>query len=104
MTDSKTATELLPCPFCGGEACHYAPGPVEHHIECVDCYADIKKDSEFEAIEAWNTRAVRKCKLTPDGMMDGKMWLACSECHGYVSADYDPPNYCPHCGAKAVER
>ena len=59
------------------------------------CFASAR-----EAIEAWNERAVRKCKLTPDGMMDGKMWLACSECHGYVSADYDPPKYCPHCGCE----
>ena len=40
------------------------------------------------------------CEFTPDGMANGKMWLACSACNGYVSADYDPPRYCPHCGAK----
>ena len=43
------------------------------------------------------------CKLEPDGMHNSKLWYACTACGGYVSADYDPPNYCPHCGAKVVE-
>ena len=54
MSDETT---LLPCPFCGGEARHYAPGPIDHHIECVECYADIHRATEAEAIAAWNTRA-----------------------------------------------
>ena len=54
MSDETT---LLPCPFCGGEARHYASGPIDHHIECVECYADTHRDTEAEAIAAWNTRA-----------------------------------------------
>lgn len=53
-------TDLKPCPFCGGEARHYAPGPIEHHIECTNpkCYAVTHGwPTEAEAIAAWNARA-----------------------------------------------
>lgn len=108
MTDSKT--ELLPCPFCGGEAYHYAPGPVEHHIACRNyetCGADIKRNTEAEAIAAWNTRATLgsgTCKLEEtESYPSENGWvhvLECSNCGKeceHVNGDYE---YCPHCLAK----
>ena len=52
-----------------------------------------------QAIEATLGRGVCSYEISSFG--DGKVWFECSECGGMVSADYDPPRYCPHCG-KAV--
>ncbi|MBQ2680420.1 MAG: Lar family restriction alleviation protein [Eggerthellaceae bacterium] len=57
-------TELLPCPFCGGEA-HVIPqmdgisGTVKYSVYC-DSRCGVVAfycDTEAEAIDAWNTRA-----------------------------------------------
>lgn len=108
-------TKLLPCPFCGGEARHYAPGLIDHHIECRKCTADVAGDSEAEAIAAWNTRAddyrqaaeywqrtyeeafaERTCKpVEKDGVM------RCPNCD-YPLGIMSVPAYCAGCGAKVV--
>lgn len=55
-------TELLPCPFCGGEAemltAESMNGGYLFGIMCNDCRSrgDVY-DTEAEAIAAWNTRA-----------------------------------------------
>lgn len=55
-------SELLPCPFCGGEAetltAESMYGGYLFGIMCNDCRSrgDVY-DTEEEAIEAWNTRA-----------------------------------------------
>jgi len=53
---------LLPCPFCGGEACwvlnhHMLP---EYQVTCIRCHADAGTwdDSVGMAIDRWNTRCV----------------------------------------------
>lgn len=47
--------ELLPCPFCGGEA--DIEGSEHHYIYCKNCFADTRTyGSKAEAIKAWNTR------------------------------------------------
>ena len=46
----------------------------------------------------------RTCEFQYDGMMDKKVWSACSACGGSVNAEYDPPRFCPHCGARMVSR
>lgn len=55
--------ELKPCPFC---ACHHittASGQAEFEDEpdwvaaCAGCHAEVRGDTEAEAITAWNTRA-----------------------------------------------
>ena len=48
--------ELLPCPFCGGEAA-LAYGVYDRWIFCKKCGASTKQyETNEEAIAAWNTR------------------------------------------------
>lgn len=53
--------DLLPCPFCGGEACYdFFPGEGEHGVCCLgrECGASVEGfDSMETAFSAWNTRA-----------------------------------------------
>lgn len=99
-------SELLPCPFCGGEADEYE-GDYGNGIYCMMCgamvgepihleYRTTKRVSIAEAIEAWNTRyhsefektvikawkeikdyTERTCKNDDD---DCDAWFKCSEC------------------------
>lgn len=115
-------SELLPCPFCGGEA-----SIVDHHNDdgsvSVGCANDTCLGfsglgwlyaTEAEAIEAWNIRAERTCEPVVDSQ-DG---LVCSECGssalvrdwvemhswggGYERVRFATYDYCPNCGAKVV--
>lgn len=64
-----TAPDLLPCPFCGGEAAYdfHAKGnpgawenDCDHWVYCEadDCFANVGLcESKAEAIAAWNRRA-----------------------------------------------
>ena len=98
-------SELLLCPFCGGEVemltAESMYGGYLFGIMCNDCRSrgDVY-DTEAEAIAAWNSRAERTCEFAPDGMMDDRLWFACSNCGGYITTDYGMPSYCPHCGAE----
>ena len=48
--------ELLPCPFCGGEADIEGISEI-HYISCKNCYAETRTyGSKGEAINAWNKR------------------------------------------------
>lgn len=99
-------SELLPCPFCGGEADEYE-GEYGNGIYCMQCGAMVgepihlgfnvaERVSYGQAIEAWNTRAdtatlyedgfylhgrkfvpERTCRNTDD---DCDAWFECSEC------------------------
>lgn len=120
-------SELLPCPFCGGEAQTLRNGS----WWCVACRTpfccDVGKfDTEAEAIAAWNTRTGGYCAYAqPTDLTDGcalfkertckqeergwgtegdhaRVWLTCGhDC--MVPTVQDLPNYCPHCGAKVVD-
>lgn len=113
MTNAK---ELLPCPFCGGEARHYAPGPTDHHIECRSCSADVSGYmEEAVAAEAWNTRTASGDDFSR-AVHDGHLWrrindhIKCRNCGLNIESvipldgcNRNAIRYCPGCGAKAVE-
>ena len=54
-------TNLLPCPFCGGNASIPESYPYHHLVFCTSCgcKTDIC-DTEAEAIAAWNRRVEPK--------------------------------------------
>lgn len=104
-------TKLLPCPFCGGEAqvARTAAGYWAAYCEEPMCGSVGNFKTEAEAIDAWNTRAERTCRMTDRG--------ECSECGAYIvrawtevhdfngdmkRIDLRSHNYCPNCGAKVV--
>lgn len=103
---------LLPCPFCGGEAetltAESIHGGYLFGIMCNDCGSrgDVY-DTEAEAVAAWNTRAERTC----EEYGSVRVWQTCNiwshelSCgHETDTLEKEPPNYCPSCGAKVVER
>ena len=91
--------ELLPCPFCGGEAELDAGETLDDHVVkltyyvfCFGCFVQsVKFPSEADAIEAWNCRAAPPAIATPinhielmnlgflDAGIDGFYYLAVSE-------------------------
>lgn len=111
-------TELLPCPFCGGEAelltfwdfykfscknadcqAHVADAPYVQHAEGV-WYGSID-----EARAAWNTRAERTCKMNLVKMFPEYEDCAfeCWECSACKRTnDEQRPRFCPNCGVKVV--
>ena len=59
--------ELLPCPFCGGEAIYMNKNTIPNRrnptIECEDCHCNMWEllDSEKDfLIQQWNTRTPKE--------------------------------------------
>ena len=105
-------TELLPCPFCGGEA----KMTKTNHATWVECsnyhyerhQVSVHAKTEAEAIAAWNTRAERTCEVESKIFIEGK-YVSCPyyeyemECGGQFRWDEpEPPSHCPCCGARVV--
>ena len=108
--------KLKPCPFCGNEPTLYQDEMTGHWaVRCVKdtirptllnshgatawCYSCT---DQAEAIEAWNTRAERTCKMVQIAPTISEGIMQCSECGVYLNEPADV-NYCPKCGAKVVE-
>ena len=109
-------SELLSCPFCGGESKieHDTDGSVyiinNHKDDCylsgVDTtqwfYPYEGKSAEEVAAAAWNTRAERTCKLTIEMRDYERIWYEaeCGFSFWWESNDpYAPFTHCPGCGA-----
>lgn len=92
--------ELKPCPFCGGEAELTGFDAPEVWVWCPNCKASTDAHTcKGGAIEAWNTRAERTCRIAE---YNEAPFLACSEC-GAVQPDDFMVYYCWSCGAKVVD-
>lgn len=112
-------TDLMPCPFCGGEA-HMQIGRADDggkkfQVGChdADCAGSVLEATVFyyeeDAVAAWNRRSERTCRpinvdrWDEDGRLH-KLFHRCSECGHELpyEAEKGHCGYCPHCGAKVV--
>ena len=106
-------TELLPCPFCGGEAqmgINKESTVREYFVGCMNCHIRLYKVGykrfydEAEAIEAWNTRSAGTCENA--NLYGYSRRFECSACgysviaHNCEERIDEIPNYCPNCGRK----
>jgi len=120
MTDNRT-TELLPCPFCGGEA-----RPVKqiegryaiarYSVSCKGCgLVAFYEATEAEAIAAWNTRTATTDEDFSRAVHDGNLWrrvkghIRCRNCglniESVIALDgcnEHAIKHCPNCGHKVV--
>lgn len=73
MIDSRALTDqLLPCPFCGGEAEFHDTSST--WVRCEDCGAEIQCQIEKkDAARLWNRRAsaIAKATLSPPTREEG---------------------------------
>lgn len=92
---SEKAGQLLPCPFCGGEASRrhtddHSRGQAKLHIECDVCNA--RSDWQFTraklCVEDWWNQRHKQESVIPPSIEDAKQWK--SEQSGFfVSPELD---------------
>lgn len=129
-TDNRT-TDLLPCPFCGGEAhirkycdecsveinfkCQHDKTPnaicslgekmfwIEHDCAGIDGenWGTIGTDCYASAHEAIAAWNSR-AERTCEIVYKGDLWWECKSCGEQMRTIKNNPNYCPNCGAKVV--
>ena len=107
-------SELLPCPFCGGEAEDY-DSDFGNGIYCMGCGAmvgepihlDYRVDERItyeQAAAAWNTRTERTCRITGetyDYLLEYTATrFSCGHCAIGPARWF---KYCPECGARVEE-
>ena len=69
MGDTPTSDDLLPCPFCGGEAVI-----LPYAVVCNNCGAKIETIYKYRMFSAWNTRAApRWIPMTERKPKDGQI-------------------------------
>lgn len=105
-------SELLPCPFCGSETYLYeAKDYYALGCENIGCHGNWTHsrvyETKEEAIEAWNTRAERTCRIVENerysDMYDGPI-VSCTQCEAPLPKIFTGPyNFCPNCGAKVIQ-
>ena len=111
--DLQANSDLLFCPFCGGEAhikevvsaCEklYTVGCSDS--ECMGYETWLLKPTVDEAVAAWNRRAERTCCMEYAGEVPPQIKYSCyfcSECGSPIYNDMEP-SYCLYCGAKVVD-
>lgn len=107
------ASDLKPCPFCGGEAELVFFGGAYCAISCqtCNCRTDAMDfDDAVRAFETWNRRAERTCRMDVDEWRNTVRCTACGheECNPcsngcmYGNAKFRW-RFCPNCGAKVAE-
>lgn len=93
-------TEMKTCPFCGAAGEIRKDKEGYYYARCSNSLcvlgATVATDPE-PLIEKWNTRHEPKCHANEIY----EHVFECSEC-GELDTD-GMPNYCPNCGAKAVD-
>ena len=106
-------TELKSCPFCGEQPEIRKYPDLEGAQYSVDCLNDscqvcaccVLMNTKEEAIEAWNTRAERTCKIKPWRMEEDTGFYDCLECEcGHVmdGSEWAKSTHCPNCRLKVV--
>jgi Lar family restriction alleviation protein len=88
---NQNAAELLPCPFCGGEAereTFTGANGVSYWVECRDC--GVRIDIELTAAEAdvaWNTRSDSPKLAALRTRNEELMKIMCPTCHYFLKVN-----------------
>ena len=100
--------DLLPCPFCGGEAEFRDGSSTKPYIRCKSCGCRTWGSHAYDRlVAAWNRRAERTCRVESSHEEEGdgcysyfEYELTCG--HEIAWADQLPPSYCPECGRRVL--